>query len=99
MRGAGIVAGCVGVALLVGGCSDVAMVRDGIGVSLGTADLPEASLLQDIYVGEICHQAGLSVVRQGDFLYCEEVGMRPAEWTTFVQAGMNDIDRRCDSYL
>jgi hypothetical protein len=75
------------------------MVRDGIGVNLGTADLPEASLLQDIYVGEICHQAGLRVVRQGDFLYCEEVLMRPAEWTTFVQAGMNDIDRRCDSYL
>ncbi|TCU73448.1 hypothetical protein EDE08_104538 [Bradyrhizobium sp. R2.2-H] len=25
--------------------------------------------------------------------------MRPSEWRTFVQAGMNDIDRRCDAYL
>jgi hypothetical protein len=25
--------------------------------------------------------------------------MRPSEWTTFVQAGLNDIDRRCDAYL
>ena len=94
---AGVVAICF--AFLVSGCSDALMVRDGIGVNLGSADLPEASRLQDIYVGEICHQAGLRVLRQGDFLYCEEVGMRPAEWMTFVQAGMNDIDRRCDGYL
>ena len=93
-----MVASCVALALLTG-CTDSAMVRDGIGVNLGTADLPEASRLQDIYVGEICHQAGLRVVSQGEFLYCEEVSMRPAEWTTFVQAGMNDIDRRCDTYL
>lgn len=26
-------------------------------------------------------------------------GMTPPEWTLFVQAGMNDIDRRCDTYL
>jgi hypothetical protein len=25
--------------------------------------------------------------------------MRPPEWAAFVQAGMNDIDRRCDAYL
>lgn len=96
---AGIVASCVALALLVGGCSDYAMVRDGIGVNLAAADLPEASRLQDLYVGEICNQAGLRVVRQGDFLFCEEVGLRPSEWMTFVQAGMNDIDRRCDGYL
>ena len=96
---AGIVAGCVGLALQASGCSDYAMVRDGIGVNLAAADLPEASRLQDLYVGEICNQAGLRVTRQGDFLYCEEVAMRPAEWMTFVQAGMNDIDRRCDGYL
>jgi hypothetical protein len=99
MRSGGIIAGCVALALVLSGCSDFAMVRDGIGVNLGAADLPEASRLQDLYVGEICNQAGLRVTRQGDSLYCEEVSMRPAEWTTFVQAGMNDIDRRCDAYL
>ncbi|MBA2398729.1 MAG: hypothetical protein H0V72_08510 [Bradyrhizobium sp.] len=96
---AGIVAYCVGLSLLLSGCSDMAMVRDGIGINLGVADLPEASRLQEIYIGEICRQAGLRVAIQGEFLYCEEVGMRPAEWMTFVQAGMNDIDRRCDGYL
>ena len=43
---AGIVASCVALALLLGGCSDYAMVRDGIGVNLAAADLPEASRLQ-----------------------------------------------------
>ena len=69
---AGIVASCVALALLLGGCSDYAMVRDGIGVNLAAADLPEASRLQDLYVGEICNQAGLRVVRQGDFLFARK---------------------------
>src|SRR4051794_20513098 len=70
---AGIVASCIGLAMLVSGCSDTALVRDGIGVNLDTADLPEASRLQEMYVGEICRQAGLRVAVQGENLYCEEV--------------------------
>jgi len=85
----------------VTGCSslDVIYIREGIGSNLYSSDLPDASYLQDVYVGEICRQAGLRVLRQGDVLLCDEVGMRPSEWATFVQAGMNDIDRRCDAYL
>ena len=101
MRVRSVVVACVGLALTltVSACSDAVLVREGIGTNLAAADLPEASRLQDVYVGEICHQAGLRVVRQGDFLFCEEVSLRPSEWRTFVQAGMNDIDRRCDAYL
>jgi len=101
MRVRSVVVACVGLALALtmSACSDAVLIREGIGTNLAAADLPEASRLQDIYVGEICHQAGLRVVREGDFLFCEEVSLRPSEWRTFVQAGMNDIDRRCDAYL
>jgi hypothetical protein len=94
-------AACFGLATVVAGCSSVDgdYLRDGIGTNLGTPDLPQVSYLQDVYVGEICRQAGLRVLQQGDVLVCDEVGMRPGEWATFVQAGMNDIDRRCDAYL
>ncbi len=96
---AGIVASCIALAVSLSACNDVTLVREGIGTNLAPADLTEVSRLQDAYIGEICRQAGLRYTRNGDFLYCEEVGMRPSEWMTFVQAGMNDIDRRCDAYL
>lgn len=95
----GIVASCIALALSLAACNDLTLVREGIGTNLATADLSEVSRLQDVYIGEVCRQAGLRVTRDGDFLFCEEVGMRPSEWMTFVQAGMNDIDRRCDAYL
>jgi hypothetical protein len=50
-------------------------------------------------LGFICQQAGLPIVVDGDVVLCAYSGMRPPEWTLFVQAGMNDIDRRCDAYL
>src|SRR2546421_475123 len=101
MRGKGAIVAWLGLALLASGCSslDGIYLREGIGTTLGSPDLPEASNLQDIYVGEICRQAGLRVIAQGGLPICEEVGMRPGEWSTFVQAGLNDIDRRCDAYL
>jgi hypothetical protein len=73
--------------------------RNRIGTDLNSHDLVEATRLQEIYVGEICRQAGLRVWQQGDALYCDELKLKPAEWATFVQAGMNDIGRRCDAYL
>jgi hypothetical protein len=83
------------------GCSslDVAYIREGIGSNLYSSELPDVSYLQDVYVGGICRQAGLRVSQQGDVLLCDDFDMRPGEWATFVQAGMNDIDRRCDAYL
>jgi hypothetical protein len=101
MRAAAILLSCAGLAILTAGCGplDRAYIREGIGTELGSAELPEVTRLQDVYVGEICRQAGLRVSRQGELLLCDEASIRPSEWATVVQAGMNDIDRRCDAYL
>ncbi|MBX9842043.1 MAG: hypothetical protein K2Z80_09590 [Xanthobacteraceae bacterium] len=97
----GALLACIGVALLQAGCSilDATYIREGIGTNLSSAELVEVTNLQDLYVGEICRQAGLRITYRGDEIYCDEVNLRPHEWATFVQAGMNDIDRRCDAYL
>jgi hypothetical protein len=97
---AGIVAGCVSLALLTGGCSslDSRYTREGIGTELYTAEVGEAGRLQEVYVGYICQQAGLAFEQNGEILFCREPA-QTRNWGIFVQAGMNDIDRRCDGYL
>lgn len=69
---------------LLGGC-----VSDGVGTDLATVSLKSRTDAQDAYVAAICRQAG-----GGSEQFCQ-VG----NWTTFVYAGMNDIDQRCDEYL
>ena len=54
---------------------------------------------QDIYLGYLCVQAGLNVVGVGDTLRCYDAGPISRNWSLIVQAGMNDIDQRCDAYL
>ncbi|MBZ9814755.1 hypothetical protein [Mesorhizobium sp. CA7] len=73
--------------LFITGCSqsDTQFSRHGIGTELGYAGLPSQTQLQDEYVRHICRQAGSA----GCSL----------DWNTFVQAGLNDIDQRCDAYL
>jgi hypothetical protein len=91
----------LGAALLLAGCNALEgrYLREGVGTELSSADLADTTNIQDLYVGEICRQAGLRVIKQQNGVYCDELRMRPNEWATFVQAGMNDIDRRCDAYL
>jgi hypothetical protein len=100
MRSAGIVAACVGLALLVSGCGtlDDRYTREGVGTDLYTPELPDSARLQEIYVGYICQQAGLSYEQIEGGLVCREPPVTQ-NWQVFVQAGMNDIDRRCDGYL
>ena len=97
---AGIVAGCVALALLVGGCDtlDGRYTREGAGTELYAPEVANQARLQEIYVGYICQQAGLPYEQSGDILYCSEPAAS-RNWQVFVQAGMNDIDRRCDGYL
>jgi hypothetical protein len=95
----GALAAC-GLALL-GGCGDTLdgrFIREGIGTTLYTPEVVDAARLQELYVGFICQQAGLSFVPDGDLLSCTVPAVSPA-WAVFVQAGLNDIDRRCDAYL
>ena len=52
------------------------------------------SQIQDVYLAALCEQAGL----QSGLQFC----LPPAvsrDWTLIVQAGLNDIDQRCDAYL
>jgi hypothetical protein len=99
MQRLGIAFACF-VAIVITGCSplDSRYTREGIGVGLFSSGLPEASNLQELYIGYICQQAGLPVVADGGQVFCA-TGFGPTEWSLFVQAGMNDIDRRCDAYL
>jgi hypothetical protein len=89
MRGTGIVAGCVSLALLVGGCdpaTDRRYVNEGAGVDLYTADRAAQIELLKEYESFLCAQIQAGPLCDGN-------------WTTFVQAGMNDIDLRCDGFL
>jgi hypothetical protein len=88
MRGVGIVAGCVGLAMLVSGCTPAERryANEGAGVNLYTTDsAAQVELLRE-YIAYVCQQVGADQPCVGN-------------WTTFVQAGMNDIDQRCDGFL
>jgi hypothetical protein len=100
MRSARASIACIGLALLAAGCDSLSgrYLREGIGTELYTADALDSARLQELYVGYICQQAGLSFEASGDGLLCREAPVSPV-WAVFVQAGMNDIDRRCDAYL
>lgn len=100
MRGIWATVACVGLALLAGGCNSLEgrFVREGIGTDLYTPDVVDGAKLQQVYVGYICQQAGLAFDQDGDSLVCREPPVSRG-WGVFVQAGMNDIDRRCDAYL
>jgi hypothetical protein len=85
---AGIVAWCLGLALLLGGCDPVTdrrYVNEGAGVDLYTADRASQAELLRAYENFLCAQLGSSC--------------GGGDWGTFVLAGMNDIDQRCDGFL
>lgn len=101
MRRKGAIVAVVGLALLSAGCNtDGTYLREGAGTEVATTDIVSVTNIQEIYFGEVCRQAGLSVRQAADgVILCDEAMMAPGAWTLFVQAGMNDIDRRCDAYL
>jgi len=99
MRCAGIVAGCIALALLVSGCdtTDSRYFRYGIGTDLYSEDIVQTTQFQDIYLTELCRQAlPLLSTSESD---CLNSRLGQNEWDLIVQAGLNDVDRRCDSYL
>ena len=85
---------CAALELTAAGClfgPNGAYFREGIGTSLERPELGDVTAIQDIYIAHLCRQAGLPI--------CDDVSMSAQAWTLFVQAGMNDIDLRCDAYL
>lgn len=97
-----IVAWCIGLALLVGGCdltADYRYTRYGIGTDLYWDGFPTAVQLQDIYLSNICAQAITTSAKSIDPAVCGALSLTPRDWGLLVQEGMNDIDVRCDAYL
>ena len=96
---AGIVACCVGLALLVAGCdpNERNYFRNGVGTSLYTADAASATELQNIYLDYLCRQSNSFIGT--DAPSCAQQVVPANAWPVIVQAGLNDIDARCDSYL
>jgi hypothetical protein len=96
---AGVVSGCVALSLLLSGCdtTDSNYFRYGAGTNLYSEDIIQTTQLQDVYFTELCRQA-LPVISTSDSV-CLNAVPNAAAWGLIVQAGLNDIDRRCDSYL
>jgi hypothetical protein len=69
----------------------------GIGTNLAAADIGTTTELQNIYLDYLCRQT-LPYVG-ADVPSCSQQTLAPGFWPLIVQAGMNDIDQRCDSYL
>jgi len=98
MRFARAIAACIALGAMLAACNpatDYSYFHQGIGTSLYRDDLPDVTRLQDLYLVYLCQQAGLA---QPDET-CTEMGSGQPAWRLVVQAGMNDIDLRCDSYL
>ncbi len=79
---------CIGLLLGLTACDPTIERRyftEGAGVDLYTADREKQVGLQREYISFVCEQADIS---------CP-----PRNWTIFVEAGMNDIDLRCDGFL
>ena len=102
MRKYGIVASCLWLAMLLSGCDaarDFRYTREGIGTDLYWDGLPAATQLQDIYLSDICSQAISPTARSLAVNACDQLNLASRDWGLLVQAGMNDIDLRCDAYL
>jgi hypothetical protein len=68
--------------------------KEGIGTELTTQNVPSAADLQDVYLNELCRQAGgaqMASANSAPVLACQ--------WRLVTLAGLNDIDQRCDAYL
>src|SRR5262245_38117848 len=104
LRGGGMhcvarVAAWLAVAIGVAGCNALEgqYLRQGIGTDLGSMDVATATELQNVYLDHLCRQT-LPFVGAG-VPSCSQEQVPPNAWPLIVQAGMNDIDQRCDAYL
>jgi hypothetical protein len=96
-RGSALFA-CMGFALLQAGCNslETSWFRDGIGTELASSDIATTTELQNAYLDFLCRQA-LPYVGPNVPICADKISSRT--WPLIVQAGMNDIDQRCDAYL
>jgi hypothetical protein len=90
---------CAALAILAAGCTALEgqYFRKGIGTELAWTDVATATELQNIYLDHLCRQASPFVGAEAPG--CVSEAIPPTRWPLIVQAGMNDIDLRCDAYL
>ncbi|MCK1446725.1 hypothetical protein IVB43_30605 [Bradyrhizobium sp. 48] len=95
----GTAAVCLALALTAAACdtTDSRYFRYGIGTDLYSTDIADATQLQDFYLTELCRQA-LPVLSSPE-VGCANFAPTTGAWNLIVQAGLNDVDRRCDAYL
>ncbi|MDE3174493.1 MAG: hypothetical protein KGM15_00080 [Pseudomonadota bacterium] len=72
---------------------------DAIGTNVYSEDAAVSAQSELNYSGYICQLAGLPVAGAEGAPRCDFSDVNSDAWALFVQAGMNDIDRRCDAYL
>lgn len=70
--------------------------REGIGSDLNWSGQTEATVLQDQYLELLCRQAAPRTRVSEE---CAAMLFGSDLWPLIVQAGMNDIDQRCDAFL
>jgi hypothetical protein len=94
----GAVAASLVLALVLVGCdpNEKFYLREGIGTNLYTAETVSVADLQNIYLDYLCLQANPYIGANAPG--CPQF-VPPKDWPLIVQAGLNDIDTRCDSYL
>lgn len=93
-------------ALALGACSPADQLHfasRGVGTDVPSYDIAEQTRLQSMYFGYLCKTANIPYDSWTDGVlhqpYCSYDAFSVADWNTLVQAGLNDIDRRCDAYL
>ena len=92
--------GCLS-SLILMGCSpdNVNFFNAGVGTDLYATTLVQSAALEDLYLGWLCDHSGIPVAWNNSSPACVGLGAVSTDWNLIVQAGMNDIDLRCDEYL
>ncbi|HEY6633793.1 MAG TPA: hypothetical protein VIZ90_20235 [Rhizobiaceae bacterium] len=86
------------------GCNlqnDMRFTNEGVGSNLYSTDVQRQYRIQQLYYGYLCGQASLPLagISPEGVPVCDFPVFGTLQWNTLVQAGMNDIDTRCDAYL
>ncbi len=90
--------------IVAAGCNlqnDVRFANEGVGTNLYSTDVKRQNQIQQLYYGYLCGQANLPLAGTSPegIPICNFPVFATLHWNSLVQAGMNDIDTRCDAYL
>jgi hypothetical protein len=96
--------GALFASIVATGCNlenDARFINEGVGTNLYSTDVQRQDRIQRLYYGYLCGQANLPLAGTSPegLPVCNFDVFATLHWNTLVQAGMNDIDTRCDAYL